>query len=252
MGLIALPNVGGIPRVLADILSGVGTAAVVAAILGFTVDAYLKVELLRDAFRALFGYLLPEELRDELGWITEQEVLCKRYDLTLTLKPTDDAELLTAEIEWHAEVRNVTSHRVAYRPIFALDEWFQGHPSEVTQLRCTRGDATDSDTTDLPAPFAVARGLQEMDLHSKEQVTVVAAGRETRRRSDAFFMNLQSAAIKPVVTVRAPDGIAWEVMFGNRVQNRLREIGLNARELPGTMLPGQVIQVRWWPTEENE
>jgi hypothetical protein len=77
-------------------------------------------------------------------------------------------------------------------------------------------------------------------------VTVVAEAEETRRVSDAFFLNVVVATTNPRVTVHAPADIAWEVMFGNRQQDQVRPIGPSMRELPGTHLPGQVIQVRWW------
>jgi hypothetical protein len=233
---------------LRGLASGFGTALIVAALLAATVDYYLKRGLLQDAWTQLFGYLLPDQVREELDWISKQELLCERYDLTLRLEPTDDHDLLTALIEQRSEIRNTTLHSVDFEPVFALDEWsHEGRPSEVTALRCTRGGETSEETEDVSTPFAVGRTFPALHLDAKEQVTIYASGRETRHRSDAFFMNVQRITVNPTVTVEVPEGIEFEAMFGQREQGRLQEIGPHVFRLPGTLLPHQVIQVRWWP-----
>jgi hypothetical protein len=46
--------------------------------------------------------------------------------------------------------------------------------------------------------------------------------------------------------------IAYETMFGQREQGQLERIGQQVYRLPGTLLPHQVIQVRWWPKGAEE
>jgi hypothetical protein len=237
----------GVPRELA---SGFGTALVVAALLAGTVDYYLKRGLLQDAWKQLFGYLLPDQVREELDWISKQELVCERYDLKLRLEPTEDPDLLTVHIEHQSEIRNITLHKVEFTPIFAVDEWHHaGAPSQVTALCCTRSGETSQQTENASNEFAISRTLPTMSLEAREQVTIYAAGRETRHKSDALFMNVQRVTLNPLLTVEAPDGIAFEPMFGQREQGRLEEIGPGVFRLPGTLLPHQVIQVRWWPKE---
>jgi hypothetical protein len=238
----------GVSRELAD---GFGTALVVAAVLAGTVDYYLKRGLLQDAWKQLFGYLLPDQVREELDWVSKQELLCERYDLTLKLEATHDPDLMTMQIEHRSDIRNITLHSVDFRPLFALDEWFhEGLPSEVTALRCTRHGETYDQAEDVSPPFAVARELPTMRLAAREQITVYATGHETRHRSDALFMNVTRVTMRPTLTVKVPDGIAFEAMFGQREQGRLEEIAPGVFQLPGTLLPHQVVQVRWWPRDK--
>ncbi len=249
IGLLALPEVFHFSRFLHDFALAIGTALLVAAILGASVDRWLKQGLLRDAFQSLFGYMLPAELREELGWVYGQELLCDRYDFTLTLAPIEGSDLLTAQLEARRDLRNVTSHNVPWRPLIAVDEWFhEGRPSQVIALRCTQNGVTRSQIETLPSdPFAVAKQLtEEITLEPDERVTFVTEAEETRHANDALFLNILVATANPRVTVRAPEGIAWRVMFGNRRQSEVREIGPRTQQLPGTLLPGQVIQVRWW------
>lgn len=252
-GLLVLPALVRLPGGLRDVIPALGTALLVAAILGATVDAFLKQRLLQDAFVALFDYLLPETLRGELGWISEQEFLFERYDFTLTLTPIDDSDLLRASLELQRDLLNITSHTAYWRPCAALDEWFhKEHPSRITALYCTQDGATRRDTKiNSNEPFmVVAESDWELTFKPRERIAVVFEGEETKHRSDAMFLNIAFASVNPRITVHAPTGVTWRVMFGNRQQGQLREIGPNTRELPGTLLPGQTVQIRWW--QEND
>jgi hypothetical protein len=250
--LIGLPDVVHLPGAWHNFSTDLGAAVLIAGLLALSVDQWFKRSLLRDAFKELFGYLLPEQLKDELNWIYEQELLCERFDLTLTLSQTDDPELLTARMEQQRELRNVTSRTVSWRPFFAVDEWFhEGRPSQVLSIRSTQGDSTHGDVKVKPSePFIVARdSTQELSLKPDERVTVAATGEETRHVSDAFFLFPTLATSKPRVTVRAPKEIEYCVMFGGRGR-KVPEIAPDVHELMGTLLPGQVIQVRWWPRDK--
>jgi hypothetical protein len=250
-GLLILAATTALPGALHDLVPALGSALVIAAVLGATVDQFLKRRLLEDAFHVLFGYLLPPELREELSWITKQEVLCERHELRLTLTLLDDA-LVKVHMESERDLRNITSHLVPFPIHFAVDEWFhEGLPSQVISLRCTQGSTLlEGEPPDaLPqdcSPFI--RALQvSVGLEPGEGATVVAEAEETRRVSDAWFLNVPVATASPRVTVRVPDGIDYRVTFGSGQALRVREIGPHTRELPGTLLPGQIIQVRWWP-----
>lgn len=247
--LLIFPALVALPRFLQDVIPALGTALLVAAVLATTVDAFLKQRLLQDAFVALFGYLLPETLRGELGWISEQEFLFERYDFSLTLTPSEDANVLVAHLELQRDLRNITSHTARWRLRAALDEWFHdGQPSRITALRWTQGETTYDDITVTRDEqfMVIAESARELIFKPGELITVVFEGEETKHASDAMFLNIAFASVNPRITVRAPSGIIWRVMFGNRQQDQLREIGPNTRELPGTLLPGQTVQIRWW------
>ena len=253
VALLVVPEVAdGLPRVWKDISTALGTAFLIAGILGASVDRWLKRELLRDAYQTLFGYLLPDDLRNELAWVADQKLLAERLDLRLTFGTSDDAGLLRLHIDLQADIHNISSETVPYKPLFAVDEWFHpgGGRSSVTSLRATMNGKTYSDMdVHQDDPFAIGGRLPELSLKPDERVTLVAEGEETRRISDAYLLHLSRATPRPRVSVRAPEGIDYRVMFGNREQGQVRAIGEHTVALPGTLLPGQVIQIRWWPTD---
>jgi hypothetical protein len=252
VGLLALEAALEWDGVAHELALAVGSALIVAAVLGATVDLYLKRELTRNAFEAAFGYLLPDALRGEIEWIYGQQLLCVRHEQTLVLADTDDPDLLTVTVELRRDLQNVGGEPVTFRPAFALDEWFySGKPTRITTFRCMKQDGgrrIDTFTELGSRPFAVDVELDsELRIRPGDIWTIWASGHETRRRSGARFdLVFEIPTCDPVVTVRPCEDIDFDVFFGSRGQERLRRIGPNTCELPGTLLPNQLLSVRWW------
>jgi hypothetical protein len=256
VGLLVLASAVKLPKPLKELIPAFGASLLIGGVLGATVDRWLKARLLRDAFKSLFGYVLPEQLRAELDWVYTRDMLCDRSDLTLTVTPIADSELLNIRIEWHRDLRNITSGSVKWRPRLSLDEWFHaGRQSRITALLATQDGVTHESTeAELPKhgppdPTIVTAQLdKELSLKPGERITVIAEGEETRYVSDAWFLHVRSATANPRVTVHVPPSLCWHVRFENRAES-VNELGPLTRELPGTLLPGQGIQVRWWPCD---
>lgn len=76
-----------------------GAALIIAALLGATVDLFLRQRLVRDAVEAAFGSMLPEPLREELRWIYEQRFLVsQRYDIRLEHFPDKNLVIYHAKV----------------------------------------------------------------------------------------------------------------------------------------------------------
>lgn len=251
LGLLALAAAVHLPAFLATLLPALGAALLIAGLLAASVDQWLKRDLQRDAFRAVFGYMLPEELRDELGWVYGQEMLCDRFDLTFKLRPIEGTDLVAAVMELSRDFRNVASHAVDFQPLIAADEWFyEGHPSRVRALQITNGNTRDNDmriTREGPDRTIVAGRLDRVRVEPGDRIAMVTEAEETRHPSDAWVLNLIHATANPRVTVETPDEMDCYVAYGfNRQAGEANKVGPRTWLLPGTLLPGQVIQVRWW------
>jgi len=51
------------------IIRDFGIAVSITAMLGFTIDRWLKTQIARDVFEAALGYILPHEFREEVARI---------------------------------------------------------------------------------------------------------------------------------------------------------------------------------------
>jgi hypothetical protein len=256
LGLLALTAGADLGEVPHEIGVALGSALVIAGVLGGTVDLWLKHLLLRDAFQATFGYLLPAELRDELTWIYEQELLCFRHEQIVSLHPTEDPQVVIAKMRVRRDVRNVSRRRVLWTQGFFVDDWLHsGHSPRVTSLRFSKLGSDEEPLTDFdqdrPQPMVVrARPKGHVELAPGEELTATAEAEEPKRTNDALVFTLSQATRNPSVTVETLTSFEYEVYFGNREQEALRRIGPNTVELPGTLLPGQVLTVRWWRAQE--
>ena len=83
-------------RVIRDL----GTAVFIAAMLGLTIDRWLKTQIARDVFQAALGYFLPQEFREEVANVARFKFLCERHVAKLHIKDIGDGSVqLTNSIE---------------------------------------------------------------------------------------------------------------------------------------------------------
>jgi hypothetical protein len=140
---------------------------------------------------------------------------------------------------------------VQWTPAFTVDEWFHpGRPSRIISVCATLNGETDSEMEiHSDEPFAIHGCLDKLCLNPDDRAVCAAQGEVVRRISDAHIMQVTQPTPNPRVSVHAPEGIDYRVSFSNREQEQVRHVGPHTDELPGTLLPGQFIEVRWWPVD---
>jgi hypothetical protein len=231
------------------LLAAVGEALVVAGLLGLTVDVFFKRELVRDAFEAGFGYLLPDRMRPEVRWLVGQELLCLDYDQHFKL--TELGDRVRLDIDLTRRVANVGPHKFHYEPKVIVDEWFETlSTSEIDVLEVFRGNELLDTLEDNPrllerTGVTVTATLPKIWLAPGEELLVHWRGHEIKTRNDSYCQTIQVPVSCPVICVDACDGITADVRFGNR--GEVAKLG-NRWLLKTTLLPHQVIALRWWET----
>lgn len=234
-----------------ELVISLGGALVIAGVLGATVDAWLKHQLLRDAFQATFGYVLPDELRGELSWIYAQELVCVEHRQEVELEPTADPDVLMARNRILRRVRNVSTRALEWNQSYSVEDWqHPGHAPAIHSMsvqHADRGAREDDFELDEPDPLVLrATPSAKIELRPGEEVIATADAREPKRVSDDLAFVLSQPTRNPRVSVSAPADFGYRVYFGNRETDRLLEVEPSSFELPGTLLPGQLITVRWW------
>jgi hypothetical protein len=265
------------------IRTALGESFIVAAALGLTVDFFYKRALARDAFQASLGYLLPEELKDELRWIYAQQIICVEHQQQVTVRWLDDEEASPRRVrvdhELFRTMRNVSNEPFEHPTFASVEEWFRGEASDVDLVEAVvRGkryiggtlvprdvDAAVPDDGYLGfngGPLApsqlddtrpgVERTMeQRIVLEPGEEVTFRYRGHEIHYESGAFHDNYGAPTIRPVVTVQTPPELRAVVSFANRGRAQATELG-DRHVLPTVLLPYQPIVVRWWPADKHD
>jgi hypothetical protein len=231
-----------------DLAYALGEALVVAGFLGLTVDIFFKRELVRDAFEAGLGYLLPEAMRPEVRWIVGQELLCVDYDQHFTL--SRQGADLRLDIDLLRTVKNVGPKKYEYRPSVVVDEWFLGTPSDIDALEILPVIGSEPIASLAAAPegckregVAVRAALKPIVLDPGEEIRVHWSAHEIKPSNGSYNQTVMIPVCCPVINVDTCSDIDASVTFGNR--GEWSHVGRRWL-LSTTLLPHQVIALRWW------
>jgi hypothetical protein len=255
IGAVVAGNVASMSHTIKDLFVTGGESLLIAALLGLTVDVFFKRELVRDAFSASFGYCLPEAIRAEARWILGQQLICISHDQHFKLREHPGSERLRLEVEVWRKITNVGDRRVQYAPSFGVDEWFHDEPSAIETVEAFRGEKRISqlsaDEAKATAPVkngCITRVADELWLEPGETIALHYLAHETRLRSEAYSQTIMQPTTQPTISVDCDRGVDlnFDVHFGNR--GSVLKMGSHWH-LQATLLPYQVITLRWWPKD---
>lgn len=231
------------------VLHNIAIALLIAGILGVTIDRLFRQQLADDAFRASIGYLLPNELKGELEWIYKCHVICIEHIQRVEITPIDD-ETCTVYVKTQRKFRNVSANVSFTQLGLRIDEWFHktGSSQIVSAGYIKEGKNFPEDGRDIVKRMdeqaSISIEERKISLAPGEEVDAWYELKEIKRTNDTQCWNFAYPTLNPMVSVRTPEGIGFHVDFGYRIESQ--RLGNDTYRLAGTLLPGQVISIRWW------
>ena len=236
-------------------LEHLGSALMVGAVLGLTVEVALREELVADAVKAALGWVLPPPLRPELNWIYEQALIWRDTDIQVHLEERGDH--VVAKCKVHRTLENASSRVVKDVHIrFSVDDWgVAGLPTKITGYKFKTAKETYdlSDTTMVKtetAPMFVASYPDfKIDLSPGERVEQWIEYEETRGKNDMLYITHRYPVAGSAVTVTASPRIQPEAPgfhFAGKYEPRVDKGG-GRYEVQRTLLPHQAVILRWTP-----
>lgn len=235
------------------VLDGIAVAAIIAGILGLTIDRILRKQLAEDAFRAAVGYILPDELKGEMEWIYKSHIICIEHSQECELSPIDD-ETCMIHVHTIRRLRNVSGAVDSARVGIIVDEWFhKTGSSQIREFGYSKGEKTwpaeGESYIQAKGENALIRVAEKkIPLAPGEEITIWHKTEEVKRVNDAQNWVFWHPTLNPLVIVKSYAGIHIEVNFGHRVV--AQRLGADTYRLNGTLLPSQVITIRWWRIED--
>jgi hypothetical protein len=228
-----------------------GIALIIASFLGASVDIFLRRQLADDAFKASIGYLLPDELKDEMQWIYNAHVLCIEHDQTCELYPIDGTTC-RLQVKIIRKFRNISSSNEIISLGVAVDEWFDTvGQSKILSFGYKKLETTTDQFQTEKVSHALKVKEQKISLAPEEEITVWLETEEIKKRNDEQIWNFGTPTLNPKVSVNSFNGISIEVGFGYR--SSPEKLGTNTYRLKGTLLPSQILMIRWWEqAKDNE
>ncbi len=228
----------------------IGIAFIIAAILGITVDIYLKQNLANDAVSAALGYLLPDELKDELRWIYDQKFLATQT-FNVRLEHIPEKKIVVMHGSVVRKIKNISNEKANVVFSGGAEEWF--HPHATSEI--TKCGYTVADETTLVTPIRTESGITYKGPDGGIPV-------ERDKTLEWFFSystvlseNGMEALVHryPIVDaqviVEAPTSLLVHVNYSNRgkyEKEQPLETGFISRPLKGILLPHQDIRIYWY------
>ena len=248
---------------LCRLAQSVGIALITAFAIGVTLDISFRTRLARDVFSEAFGYILPQEIRDEIKWVTSLDRIAISYEHDFFLKPhSTNRDLLVLEEAVKREIKNLSDGPIKVRPSVGVQEWFHhDFESEVLNLAYKHmsgknelgsGSIADGKAEILShlqgGHIRHARVKDELTVYPNESVIITWRTREAKSKNDAAYSFSGSAARNPSLSIEVDPAlnVEYEVKFQSRHQGDLIELEGDRFELKGLLLPLQTVRVRWW------
>jgi hypothetical protein len=131
-----------VPYLDAALTHSLADALVIAAVLAFTVDIYLKDRVLRevssDVSKYLVGYRLPEEVQNRIRSLLQTRWIERncRIHLRLTEVPNTPGRV-KVEITVSRDVENITTEEESFQDKF---EYERHLPQRLLEMRCDSAD----------------------------------------------------------------------------------------------------------------
>jgi|GEM_PF-2768661 len=250
LGIILIIPVNFYDYELWSITRDIGIALLIAGALGLTVDKLLRYQLAKDAFKASIGYLLPDELKPEMEWVYQQEIIAIKHRQICKLTPLGN-DLVVMRVSINRTFQNVSQHRAKLKPLLSIDEWFhKERESKILGFGWT-GGREDFECEKEVYTLSV-KNMIEIELAPKETVETWCSYEEIKHSNDQHISTFIHVTDAPFVEVESFNGLVIKPGFTMHYQHTLKQVGNNRYELAGALLPGQPIIIRWYKSEDSQ
>lgn len=233
------------------ILRDVGIACITTAVLGFTIDRWLKLDIAVDVFKAALGYVLPDEFRDEVRRISNYKFVCEKHILIVEIEKID-ADTVRATLMIERTIKNISSATLPLKNKLDIDEFgFARAKSEILDCRIADevGDVQRFRTIDNKGHWLTAE-TKEIKVPPGARVFLSSKFCEIRRINDHVVLVSKTPTKSPEMEVRIPSEFEYEPSFGHPDEIIQKATYSNRYTMAGTYFPNQVMRLRWWPKTE--
>jgi hypothetical protein len=239
-----------VPLAVLDGMWNTGTILLPSLAIGYVLSYGFSRKLTEDAFKAAVGYILSPELRSELQWIYEQDIVCHQSicDFWFTLI---DKDTVRAEMEAYRVFRNDGAGTGEMQLGLQIDEW--ANPAGKSKIEYFRYDyrgmqfeITPDNATYEVRPHSISLRLKKpIEVKRGERLTVTFRTIEYKRAQDDAFLSFTKVTLRPLIKVHFDK---QELELNAAMSHRLQKQPISDHfELEGALLPGQHIRIWWWP-----
>jgi hypothetical protein len=231
-----------------------GKAFVIAGILGFTIEPWMRKALARDVFSAAFGYYMPNDFKAEIARITSGRKICIKHIMDVKIEEIDQNSVrITLLVERH--FTNIGVWPVLHRAMIWVDEWGYPEPSEI--IRCeifnekgNRSKKFNPRNIDRKENLSMKVESPPMCMFPNSTLNTIVEYKVIRQKNDQFIEIFMTPTRDPEIriTQRPPN---FEVSAGFGGDDQLKYTNIPDRYvLDGVYFPPAIMKIRWFPKAE--
>jgi hypothetical protein len=238
------------------ISEGIGIAVLSSAILGFTIERWLRADLSKDIFLTAIGHQFPpnfrEALKSELVRLSQYKFLCEKHLLKIKIDPID-GECARVILAVERTVKNISFSDQEIYNLIHIDECnFSQESSSISECQMELVGSKKSPTyfTEIKKHpnKSISASTKKMKVRPGECARLNSRSKEIRRLSDEVSFFFTAPTINPTIEVEKPDNFQAEVFFGPDDDAQTIEEKYSSRvTLSGTYWPLQRMRIHWWP-----
>jgi hypothetical protein len=233
-----------------DVIRDIGIAVFSAALLGLTVEWWMRKDFADDVFRASVGYILPQELREQINWITGHKFMATgtRCKIDVSIVGCGIVQI-TSEIE--REIKNITSVAQKHEVSKKVDDWGMGNfHSQILECTLSFPDETILEYSDVKVgSHGMKAEIGEIEVPAQSSVRTFTKTVEYKAINDALMLTFSAPSVNPEIRLTVAPQLNYWCQFGAHGEERKVKQGLKV--LIGTLMPNQYIRVRWWPKDRS-
>jgi hypothetical protein len=240
-GLVSLA-LGFIPYKVSEYFHELGFALLIAWALSLTVDSYFKRGLLRDAFEAVFGYVLPDYFREELNRISKEVFIAQETRIEFEICRIPNTDLVETTWTWNRKLKNISNKKQEFKLFLGVDDFgFKDHSAKVHNCELQMDSGERVVWTPHEPKMVCINPEQKFEVYQKCS--------EVHRSNGVSFFVVFQPSVDPEITIIHPDDIECGHPQFVHPNNTIQTVQLNRYRLKGTFMPYQPVIVRWTPKD---
>jgi hypothetical protein len=246
-------------KLLRVILDEGGKALIIAGVLGLVIDESLKKDLLRNAVTAALGYVLPDRLKPELGWVYGQKVMGQQ-SFHVRLEHLVEEHMVVLHGTVVRRIENICGETTRIFIGGGADEWF--HQKGETTISACEWKRIPKDKRPIVTKiepkrqtYGIGYEIGEIDIDPNETIETLMSYRLFVPDHGMELLTYRFAIDSPLVTVEAPPTLRYFVTFSHRDKYDEEALGsgpVSSIRLDRVMLPHQDIRVYWHRAKDVE
>jgi hypothetical protein len=228
------------------------TALFIAAILGFTIDRWMKDELREEAIKATLNAIVLPEFQSELQRIFRYEFLCEYHFMRISIQciASDQVRVTTST---ERRLRNISGGFREIPGSIHIDEWgFEDTKSSIERCSIEDDDGKKDEAfvTTFPNAYSMRAETAKISVPHDKCVTVRSVFSEIKRMNDHFIGTFSNPTKDPIVQVEISDDLTYDFDFGRSLspgEKVEHSEHMRIHRLMGMYFPGFYMKARWWP-----